>query len=737
MKTQIKTKEFLKIIDPLIDGINYNNQKIIVQLDDIKNFVEQPKQMKIFEPSTDTKEQLLKNLALYIINSTEQKFISVDLNNPNVFENGIFEYIKSIYRKEPNIILSLTEDGDNSLLIKRHKLIDILNDVTVNNKNPEKAQDIELGKLSSIFLQTKIISNEEKAQKDKVTEQDRFFWKEDSPDLYANPSFLLEKVNEILKGNKYGKESTVENDFFNLIKKANNSIVKSDEFKLSLLNLNDSFLDKLMIHSKYPDIFSIDFSQPIFLKKIQDDIDNKRFVLLDELFIINNTQGYNRNQYAHKESLSKINFKQLINHENVVEHLMTKYYSSSSRHDKDFSLPGCYDLLEPKYKEDNTIIKKYISQITNKTMNNDYYINSTDLFKIPLEKFNDESILAPVLDHIKMDEFKNLLNKNNITNNLLCDKNFILKNAHSLRAYKISDIVHNFIPKEQIDKQFAIDIMERKQDFYSQMKGNNLFSKFIGDLDVIMLAAQTGTKIYNISTEIMSQHLLKQHSHDKELFKIEFLIEHGLNGKCGRYVFDDANEIAAFNQKYDKLEYSFFQKNDWSKENKSRDKTLGKIKSFDDINELLDNIDKLHLNYYFNTKSFYKALHADLKNNIPLVKRLTGMDNFNYQDISESLQYNQEMALYFIQLKPKTISVVPKEFFNDINFSLEFAKIMDSGRIDLKNEVPLFINKFFENQNVSENFYQHLKSYIFYNSIKETVPDIEDNNKPAVKKMKI
>jgi hypothetical protein len=737
MKTQIKTKEFIKIIDPLTDGVNYGDQKIIVQLDEIKNFVEQPKQMKIFEPSTDTKEQLLKNLALYIINSTEQKFISVDLNNPNVFENGVFECIKSIYRKESNILLSLTEDGDNSLLIKRHKLIDIKNDVTVQNKNPEKAQDIELGKLSSIFLQTKVISNEEKAQKDKVTEKDRFFWKEDSPDLYANQNFLLEKVTEILKGNKYGKESTAENDFFNLIKKANNSIVQSDEFKLSLLNLNDSFLDKVIIHSKYPTIFSIDFSQPMFLKKIQDDIDNKRFVLLDELFKINNTQGYNRNQYAHKESLAKIDFKKLINQENVVEHLMDKYHSSSSRYDKEFSLPGCYELFEPKYKEDNTIIKKYISQITSKTMNNDYYINSDELFKIPLQKFNDESILAPVLNHIRMDEFKNLLNKNNVTNTLLSNKDFVLKNAHSMRAYKISDIVHNFIQKDQIDKQFVLDIMERKQDFYEQIKNNNLFSKFAGDLDVIMLAAQSGTKLYNIPTKVMSKHFLNKDSHDKELFKVEFLIEHGLNGKCGRYVFDDINEIAAFNQKYDKLEYSFFQKNDWSKENKARDKLLGKMKSLDDVNELLDNIDNLHLNYYFNTKSFYNALHPELKNNIPLVKRLTSFDNINYQDVSESLQYNQEMALFFIQLKPKTISLVPKEFFNDINFSLEFAKIMDSGNIDLKNEVPLFINKFFENQNVSENFYQHLKSYIFYNSIKETVPDIEDNNKPAAKKMKI
>ena len=200
MKTQIKTKELLSLVDPTKDGIVYNENTIKVNIETLSEYVNKPKSMNIFEKSTDPEINFYKNAALYIINSEKNKrFISINLDNKNIFEDGLFEFIKSIYNKESQVIVSLPETGDNLLLIQAKKLLPISKDITVKDKNPEKALDIALGELSSIFLQTAKVSKEE-LEKSKVTEKDKFFWKEESADLYSNKEFLLDKVKEILKG---------------------------------------------------------------------------------------------------------------------------------------------------------------------------------------------------------------------------------------------------------------------------------------------------------------------------------------------------------------------------------------------------------------------------------------------------------------------------------------------------------------------------------------------------------
>lgn len=735
MKVKIKTKDFLKIINPLTEGIIYNNNKIIINLEQLKLFVEHPKQMKVFEDSNNVQEQLLKNIALYIINSNEKKFISVDINTNSIIQNGIFEYIKAIYFKEPYILLSLPKSEDNLLLIKRYHLIDILDDILVTNKNPEKAQDVELGKLSSIFLQTKILSNEENVDKIKITENDRFFWKEETTDLYENPNFLIDKIKAILNTDKYSNLNlnSIEFEFFNLIKKANNDFVFSDQFKLSLLNLNDSFLNTIIINSKQPNLFSIDFSNPVFIKKIEEDIENNKLNLLKALY-----SKYKKEKTNSLNLPKPSDFNRFINHKNVIEYLTNNSYSNQNNN---LSLVSCYPNLDTIYKENNLIISKYISHISHPNLNNNTYISPDDLLVIPLHKFNEPDILSLVLKHLTIIEFKNLLNKNLLTNTLLNNKKFIIQHSIDIPAYKLSEIIDCFFKKEDITKDFLLNLISVKPDFYFHLQQNKLLNAFYEDFDIIIQSVASGSKFKDIPITVMAPHLLIQDTPDKEKFKINFLIEKNLNGKFGKKIFNSTDEINAFNNKFDKLEYSFFNQNQNQNfnyslsENKSRDKKLTQLKSLSEVNELLNKIDSLKLIYNFNAQSFYNALSPELKNNIELTKRLSKKGKIIYSNLSETLQYNKDIAIHFINLDSKNISLVPKEFFNDINFSLEFSKIMDTGQIDLTKEVPLFINKFFENQKITENFFINLKRYILFNSIKENIPN--ENNNNITKKNKI
>jgi hypothetical protein len=729
MKTQIKTKDLQKIINPLSEGLLYKNQRVIIDLAKIKSFVKYPKSMNIFESNENIQDNLFRSAALYIINSKEPKFISIDVDQSNPIQSGIFEYIKSIYLKEPNVFISIPETGDNLILIKSRHLIDLQEDITLTNKNPEKANDIEFGQLSSIFLETRKITTED--SKDKVVENDRFFWKEESEDLYSNPDFLLEKIKDILKGNKYSKDNPFSNQFFTIIKKANNDLVHSDTFKLSLLELDDYVLTNLLITHQQKDIFSIDFSKPVFQNKIAKDIKNDNFIIFKALFNLE----FNNYKYTNPHSLDFVKF---INTPEVVEHLKSNQsnYASYRKEDK-FSLIYCYKFFDNKYKEDNFIIEKFISGSLSQTMHGSDYMSDEDLFSIPIHKLNETEILSKLLKVISPEKIKSQFDKAGLKHTLLSSKDFLLTYAHDMRTIVLFESLIQFHDTKDIDKDFVLKLVQSKPGIYSNIKNYLKLSHFANDIDIIFEASQAGLKNIDIPLGVMSKNLIQQHCHDIETFKLHYLIECGNIGKSGNQIYTNPEDILAFNTKYDKLEYTFFQKGkDWFRENKSRDKTLSKIKTDKEIFSLIDNINNLYLPFNFDSLSFYKALHPDLKNNITIVDKLSSLGKLKYSDLSETLQYNQDVALLFINKDYANINLIPKEFFNDIGFSLEFAKIMDSGKINLDKEVPLFINKFFENQGVKDNFYQNLKTYISYSSIKDKL--ITDTTpSTSIKKMKI
>ena len=175
MKSKIKTKDMLSLINPTVDGVLYQDKLIKLDMNLLSEYVDQPKTMNIFDKSEDIETNFYKNAALYIINNmTEQKLIYIDLDKTQPIENGLFEYIKSIYQKSSSLYVSLPSYGNNELFIKSKKLISIEDDLTVKNKTIEKATDVNLGELSSIFLETKKLSQQDL---EKVTEKEKFFWK--------------------------------------------------------------------------------------------------------------------------------------------------------------------------------------------------------------------------------------------------------------------------------------------------------------------------------------------------------------------------------------------------------------------------------------------------------------------------------------------------------------------------------------------------------------------------------
>lgn len=748
MKTHIKTKDLLSLIDPSTTGVIYEGNNVVVNLEELKKFVESPKTKNVFSESLDSLQKLYKNVALYILNpSVEPSIISIDLDSPNPIKNGLFEYLKAIYLEQSHIYLSLPETGDNLLFIKSKDIIDISQSPLDHPQYFKEAKDIQLGDLSSIFLQTKKLEPEALEKINKVTEGNKFYWKETNEDIYSNVDYILYETQEILKQNKYAQGNTVLSDLVTLFIKINYDLASSDEFKLKLLDLNDQYLnEKLFKSNEFARIkdFSIDLNKEVFQEKILSDIKNKRFQLLD--FAFNTHIKYNKKN--HTEIDTAINFRNLLNQPETIEHLVNAYYSSSFADygNEKLTIVSAYPYFNKENKLSEQVINKYMESITRKTMNGDTYIAEDPLFKLPVELFQKEGFLNKVLPYVSADELDKFFKKHNVKSELLTDKNYLIKNAHNIHSYKIDKILSNFFDIKDIDKDFFKDLLlsnkhlfyyffKDKDNSYNAMKYEHL----IKDFDLIYDLADNGLTFDNIPNKIIKQYLLED-SQDKykEQFKLDYLIHHQLLNKHGKALFDNPEEVKAFEKKFIRIENLFYSFRDYTFENKPRDNALGKIKTTTKIHEILNNIENVSTDAKFDSRSFYKALNPDLKNDTGIIERLMEFGKLSYTDLSESLQYNKEIVIKCIEQSYHTIKYIPTEFFNDTDFSIKFAKLIDNGNITI-DQAPLFIVKFFENQGVEKDYSKYLKSYILASSINnkiiEEVP--EDHNKAQTNKRKI
>jgi hypothetical protein len=749
MLTEIKTKDLLNLINPFTSGINYNGSDFILNEEILSQYVEHPKQYNVFEKTNNELVNLYKNLALYIINAPQNPTkIDIDLDTSTLITNGLFEYVKSIHLNQEKLFISLPESGDNLLLIQSKKLkpLNLEKDITL--KNLKAAEDFHLSNLSTIFIPNMVstknidedISSDNSTIINKeipIVEDSRFFWKEAEVDIYSNSMYLMESIAEILKGKKHSKDSTVEPQLASLFKKINPEISNSTDFKLALLNLNDSFLTKLIFNPRNQSLINIDLSQDVFQDKIFQDIKTKDFTLLDIVFSQHQHLAKNKNY------ISPFDFKLLLNQPESIQHLIDKYSSSSSfadYGDNGLTIVSAYSYLTPENQLNPEVVKKYLSNISSKTMNGHTYISQAPLFKLPVSLFNTPEFLKQVLPHTNISDFYNHLKKNDLTCELLSDKNFLLEVSSLIQAYTVQECLNYFQPQSLNDKELIIKLISKKPDLYTQLYSSEKIRKAdddcLGkDLDVIFKAYQGQVKLRNIPFEAMHQHLLTTDSESyKENFKFQYVIENGLTDKYSKKLFTDENEYNLFKEKYNKLEYQFLSTNDYHHTNKTRDNALNKIKKIDTIYALLEKIEDANNGYNFDARGFYTALHEPFKKNVDLIEKISSYGTLPYSSLVESLQYNKDITLKFISKNPKIINNIPKEFFNDIDFSLGFAKLMDYRIVD-ETTTPLFINKFFENQGVTENYHSYLKSYIFMNTVANKTPP--KNEAPIGKKNKI
>lgn len=748
MKTQIKTKDLLTLIDPATSGVIYEGSNIVVDFSEVKKFVEAPRTHKIFEKSNNTIDRLYKNIALYILNpSPESLIISIDLDSTNPIKNGLFEYLKAIYFNQENLYLSLPETGDNLLFIKSKNLIDIKDSHLTQPEYFKEAKDIQLGDLSSIFLQTKKLDPESISKINKVTEGSKFFWKENTEDIYSNVDYLLYEIQEILKQNKHEKDSPVLVQLLTLFSKVNNEILSSDEFKLKLLNLNDHyFTEKLFTSNEFSRIkdLHIDLNKEVFQEKILDDIKNKRFQLLNFAF----KRHFNFNPKDYTEGQPKIDFHNLINQPETVEHLTTLYHRSSFADygNRDFTIISAYPYFNKENKLSDQVIEKYMTCITNKTMSGNTYIAETPLFELPVELFQKDSFLTQLLPYVSIEKLNNFFKDNNIKSELLTNKTYIIKSASKLHPYNIEQILNNFFDKNDIDENFFHSLIYAKPQLFSHLfsdKDNShkahTYEHLIKNFDFIYRLTELGLKFSHIPKRIIKEYLLVDSQDNyKEQFKLDYLIDQQLLNKYGKALFDNPEDVKSFEKKFIKIENLFFSFSDYTYENKPRDTALGKVKTKAKLQEVLNKIENTSTDANFDSRSFYKAINPELQKDIEIIQRLLSYGKVSYTDLPEAIQFNKDIAIECIKQSHHTINKVPVEFFNDTDFSIKFAKLIDDQNITIE-QAPVFIIKFFENQEVDKDYSKYLKSYILMNSInnkvEEQVPT--SSTKKTVQKRKL
>jgi len=260
MITKIKTKELLKIINPITDLISFESEDFKIDFSELKKYVEKPRQLNVFKPSENKTIQLYKDLALYIINSSEPKIVNIDLDNNQPINSGVYEYIKNIYQQEEYTMINIPEDGNNSIFIKSKKLL--------NNPllNIDEAKDVTFSKLSTVFFNS-----------EKIVDNEKFFWKEENNDVYSNQNFVIKKFNDIIKSKNSLDEKYL--SFISLIKITDQNLLDSDSFKIALIDINSEPLNNLLINKKHKiknENFSIDFSSKEIHDKIISNIKRRK-----------------------------------------------------------------------------------------------------------------------------------------------------------------------------------------------------------------------------------------------------------------------------------------------------------------------------------------------------------------------------------------------------------------------------------------------------------------------------
>jgi hypothetical protein len=752
MKTEIYTVDLLKIINPSKEGIFYREQQVPINFKILKEFVDFPKKNQVFNLTGDFTNDLHKNLALYIINANEDpRLIHIDLNKENIFEQGLFEYIKRIYNKDKTCYINIDEVGDNLLLIKSKKLEQLPDSNQSQLPNPKtikSAEDTHYASIASIFSETKKIDLSN-INKDKLATKGQVTWEEDNYNNYANQNYVLEKIKNIVEPDKssrsYGSQQPVsyEEQFNKIISMTDASVLNSEQFKLAIIDIDNSSLNDILVNRYYhekenKDYFFINFSEQIFQDKLLTLVKGEKFKLIENLFIPHRKaiDGFENYPYKHyKKPSSDINFELLINQPETIKHLTNKYHYGSYYSADKFDIVSVYKFLNDTTKKETAVIDKYLKLIiedrSSRSSSESRYVNETLLFKLPPELFNDKEFLNKVIDVISFSKLKEFLIKNSIEPTTLADKDFMLGHRN-LSDYKLRDWIICFADKKILTKDFFKDILSNRPKFYSEL---GHWEKFQKDIELINLAVRCGFELKNINSSIMYDLLLIDHEAKYENLKIQYLIEKKNIidiVSTFKHVGYAPEEVQKIKEKYEKPEYMFYKVDDWHSEYDNAKRTLSKIKNVDEVLKVLDKIENSSFCYDFNTNFFYQSLHKPLQKNRKLVEAILDIGPIRYASLDENLAYNSDIVIKCLSRNPKDLRNIPQEFFSSSHFAIEFAKLMDQHLFEEK-DLPSFIIKFFENQEVTRDYENYLKMHLSY---KEMQGDLEPSN-PQVKTKRV
>lgn len=709
MKTYIKNSVLTKLIDPINDGIFYKDTLLKINLKDLSLYINNPTQYKLFQSSDEPLVSFYKDLALYIINfEKEEKMISIDLDQKNPITSGLFEYVKCLYFKKEYIATQLILTGNNLLLIKSKKLEE-------QHLSLPLAIDKHFSQLKPILDDSK---NNELIQN---SDSSYFFWTDGDRDIYSNKDFIFDKIQKIISETENKPHNQFHETITSLFERINPTLLNNDFF-LYLMELNHSGLNKFIFSSSQSQ-FNIDFSHPLFQNKMFKDIKNNNFELLEMVFVHSSKNKYSidsKNKYS-------IDWKYYLNQPETIEHLKTRYVSPSDSYSRDkentFCISNCYLLLEERYQLNEKIIEQYIKDISYYNMNRDNKINKEKILKIPLHLFNNEYMLSQFLNHLPVESFSLRLKEENFTNNLITNKEFLLKNLFKMKnnlVEQTKSILINFYKAKDIDIPFVESLIKHhlgfieifsshSKNYYDYDKRKTIFSHLTNNFDLFFFAYQLGYNIQNIPSEVISPYLFAEFdSPIKNQFILKWVIERNAFSPEFFSIIEDS-DIIKYKEKFLRLEYLFFKDKFDSSHHKLRGKLLSKIKKEEEIHTLLSKIDTISVDSNFETSCFYQALHPSLKKNISIVKSLLKRGHLNFIELEDTLKFNKEIAIMFINRSTKYIRYIPQEFFNDAHFCLEFAKVLDTQGID---DCPIFVKKFFSNQGVDNKFYDYLKTYL-------------------------
>lgn len=744
MKTTIKTKDLLKLLDPRKGEMIYNNESVTIDFSELKKYVTEPKSYGVFNLTNNSQTNLYKNAALYIINENiaNERYIEVDLDKKQSITQGLFEYIKAIYNKQDNVYVSLPESGDNLLLIKAKKLVPL--DEDQNFIQP--AKDYQLAKLQMLTSnEGALLENQH------IVVNEQFFWKQNFNDNYKNAEFVFDKVrklceNELDSSSRRNDRNNRNNAgckiLFDIFQKTDSMILQDENFILSLFDLHNKTLSDIIVNkhnyiNSHPNavfIPNIDITQKVYQDYLYENIEKEKFILLKILFECHLENLSIDTFYKNPDNIKtdSIDFSRFINHPNTIKYFLDTTYGIDKT---PLDLSNTYSYLSKEHQRNDAVLDMYLNDILESSSYKNVIYQSNLLKKLPIEVFSQKEFLLKTASSLDFKHFSQLYKQSILDNGILSNHQTLLHHSKYFSIEQINFLLENNYKPAEITKDLILTLVSNKKELYTyfcyKSKNKNI-TKHLSDLDVIYADHVLWHTTLSTSGYILKALLTEHDKPEINSFQLHYVVDKKMLFSRNNH-YDKPEEFQKFQDKYYKLEYLYLGTDRYTNENNKRDSMLRKIKDKDEVLTILKNINDINFSYVFQADSFYRALNTTLKQDLDIVKKIMELGNLQFEILSQSLQCNKEIALEFINTNFTNVTKIPEQFFNDIDFCIRFVNIVDQGGHWKNQSMPLFINKFFENQEVTEDWETYLKTYISMNKLENQL----DNAPIVVKRNKI